>query len=297
MTPDASDAALPCPLCGYDLRGLPPGRCPECGHAFDPDELRRARALAASRPLPWLVEYGRGGPEAGHAPLPAWLLTPLAGLWPRRFWKALRPEMPVRRGRLLAYYAAATLLAVAGVLAAAAVQTSIAVAQDNYRYSSGFLVTRFGQEFPSSLARGGVLMLLVVTLWPPLSLVALMSLRASLRQARIRLEHPLRAVIYAGDVLLWAGPIFAVLAGLFGLTPQLRFLFEFNFYLETDDPAVLAAAVLLLLLAYRLAVAYRSYLRFPHATATVVATQLILALLLAVGLLNGADRFVSRLLF
>jgi hypothetical protein len=29
-----------CAHCGYNLRGLPKPRCPECGHAFDPAEVR-----------------------------------------------------------------------------------------------------------------------------------------------------------------------------------------------------------------------------------------------------------------
>ena len=36
----ATDDSLNCPLCDYDLRGLPANRCPECGYAFDPEELR-----------------------------------------------------------------------------------------------------------------------------------------------------------------------------------------------------------------------------------------------------------------
>lgn len=31
---------LQCPYCGYELRDLPENRCPECGHAFDPDTVR-----------------------------------------------------------------------------------------------------------------------------------------------------------------------------------------------------------------------------------------------------------------
>ena len=39
---------MPCPRCGYDLRGNPSGVCPECGEAFDPRTLETAAA-----DLPW----------------------------------------------------------------------------------------------------------------------------------------------------------------------------------------------------------------------------------------------------
>jgi hypothetical protein len=34
------DVELHCPHCGYCLTGLPEPRCPECGLAFDPEQLR-----------------------------------------------------------------------------------------------------------------------------------------------------------------------------------------------------------------------------------------------------------------
>jgi len=34
------DATLYCPACGYNLTGLPEHRCPECGEAFSPADLR-----------------------------------------------------------------------------------------------------------------------------------------------------------------------------------------------------------------------------------------------------------------
>ena len=46
---DALDAR-PCPSCHYDLRGLASGRCPECGTAFDTQDLRPMReGLALER--------------------------------------------------------------------------------------------------------------------------------------------------------------------------------------------------------------------------------------------------------
>src|SRR5688500_10823675 len=40
MTTPAGDTFLPCPACGYDLRGAPATRCPECGLQVDADLLR-----------------------------------------------------------------------------------------------------------------------------------------------------------------------------------------------------------------------------------------------------------------
>src|SRR5947199_1961648 len=38
-----------CPECGYDLRGIESGRCPECGSAFDPATLHHSRIAWAHR--------------------------------------------------------------------------------------------------------------------------------------------------------------------------------------------------------------------------------------------------------
>jgi len=34
----ASDETMRCLGCGYDLRGLPENRCPECGRGVDPQD-------------------------------------------------------------------------------------------------------------------------------------------------------------------------------------------------------------------------------------------------------------------
>lgn len=49
-------ADLPCPQCGYNLRGLPASRCPECGTPFDPEQLRRLyQAGREAPPLAWIL--------------------------------------------------------------------------------------------------------------------------------------------------------------------------------------------------------------------------------------------------
>jgi len=39
---------LYCPKCGYNLSKLPENRCPECGEAFDPDQLRARQSQGIS---------------------------------------------------------------------------------------------------------------------------------------------------------------------------------------------------------------------------------------------------------
>lgn len=46
MTAAPLEVELHCPACGYDLRGSPSGVCPECGEAFQSDQLARTS-------IPW----------------------------------------------------------------------------------------------------------------------------------------------------------------------------------------------------------------------------------------------------
>ena len=87
------DANLRCPLCDYDLRGLSEPRCPECGHRFDWHELRDWR----DRQHPWLFEHNPRRNVASFA------RTFATSLFPRRFWRSVRPvNTPVPR-RLALY--------------------------------------------------------------------------------------------------------------------------------------------------------------------------------------------------
>ena len=117
---------------------------------------------------------------------------------------------------------------------------------------------------------------MIVLLWPVLTLTSLMIFRASLRQAKIRNLHVVRCVIYSAACLALVGPYLLI------ATPLLvvwRPWGEYTLFGYVDN-VYIACTILLALLAIRLMIAYRMYLRFPHAIATVLASQIIVALIL-----------------
>jgi hypothetical protein len=139
-----------------------------------------------------------------------------------------------------------------------------------------------------SILRGFPLALLVIA-WPTLTFASLMVFRRTMRQARIRQGHVARAVLYGGDIFAFTLPALLLAGGLamMGVDPVgwlldalpgelgLRWLLP-----GTDNILLLAAMLLMLLAAWRLWRAYRHYLSFPHAAATVFASQLIVWLAL-----------------
>ena len=110
-----------------------------------------------------------------------------------------------------------------------------------------------------------------------------------MRQARIRQGHVARAVLYSSDVFAVTLPALLLAGGLamMGIEPVewlvdalpgevgLRWLLP-----GTDNILLLAAMLLMLLAGWRLWRAYRHYLSFPHAAATVLASQAIVWLAL-----------------
>jgi hypothetical protein len=82
-----------CPMCGYDLRGLPEPRCPECGLRFQWDELRDP----TRRLHPYLFEHH---PKRN---IGSFVRTLLGGWRPGKFWRVLLPVQPSRPRRLVAY--------------------------------------------------------------------------------------------------------------------------------------------------------------------------------------------------
>jgi hypothetical protein len=153
------------------------------------------------------------------------------------------------------------------------------------------LESAFWQQFPwqRSLLRALPLALLVVA-WPALTLATLLIFRRSLRQAKIRFGHVARVVVYSGDVFAFTLPFLLIAAGfsaagwlpLYDVVRQAPYPLDHVFHIlpGLDDVLLATSLALLLLAGWRLARAYQLYLRFPHALATVLASQVIVWLAL-----------------
>ena len=174
MTLDATtaDDALACPLCGYDLRGLPEHRCPECGHAFDPDALRQARDARR----PWFFEHAPRGRRAR-----AFGLTTRAALDPVGFWGRVTAAGPSSPGRLAAWsmiWALAWAAAIAAILL--------------------LLPTRRAAFLRSGVIPQPAALIVSATLaaWPLVALATLHLFGGTLRRAGVRTIHRWRCVLY-----------------------------------------------------------------------------------------------------
>lgn len=83
---------LCCPRCGYNLRGLPQTRCPECGLKFQWRPMLQRRLAGGD----FLFEHCWR-----WQPIRSWLRTLLATFAPRRYWTRVTLYDPVRSGPLL----------------------------------------------------------------------------------------------------------------------------------------------------------------------------------------------------
>ena len=293
---------LICPLCDYDLRGLTEARCPECGYAFTWEELRDP----ARRLHPYLFEH--------HAERNVWSFrkTLLNSLLPRRFWRTLFPTQPSRPRRLMLYWALVTLLGVTPFLLA--VGYRMYEMDQRMRQQRATHATTMSPQYRAELiARHGSVEAMMDTymplfpspryfqlsnitgywelgtafrvttfalLWPFLTFASLMVFRASMRRARVRPIHVLRCVVYSADVAALVAAITTIVW--FFYEPWLRQQGNWSAawwqYAGTGG-AVIVVAFLFAVLTYRLWIAFRRYLRFEHALATALASQIMIALL------------------
>jgi hypothetical protein len=288
--PTAEGQEILCPLCEYDLRGQIEPRCPECGYRFNWEELRNP----SRRTHPYIFEQ--------HPRRNIWSFwkTVVGGLRPRRFWSTLLPTQPVRLVRLLHYFLIIALLCApvhlqqivmqwagerANIIAQRPAFTSFlkspsgAATLKRYPGKTVQQVVDIAMPVPtiwditrwrSRMTAPVLASLATVLLWPWATIATMMIFRISMRRARVRPIHVVRCVIYCADVLLWAHLALAIvmalsIVGLPGGT--------------TNAMSMTIVYATLLAFLYRFTISLRLYMRFRHALATAIATQVIVILL------------------
>ncbi len=299
--PDWNDRKdeLHCPMCEYNLHGLIEPRCPECGYRFTWAEMLDARV----RLHPYLFEHH---PESNFR---SFWRTARGGFRPAKFWSTLHAGMPSRPRRLLLYWCLAMLLAsllIVGLYIGTSIETHRNMEAIRAFYSRNVkptLNSPYSQAWLDRVApvptlprllkgafvdrdfRAVLALTIIGMLWPWFTFLALMIFRISMRRARIQSIHVLRCVLYSFDVGLWLGPILLVtsVAGAIWMnmrTPTaVNYPFWWNYIPSIPDQAHLLTALVLGIAAWRLAVAYKRYLKFDHSFAAVLASQVILFLL------------------
>jgi hypothetical protein len=281
-----------CPLCDYNLRGLVEPRCPECGHQFNWKQMLDAEAQRH----PYLFEHQ---PQRNFW---SFFQTLRASLFqPGRFWTKLLPIHQPNRRRLVLYWMIVGIISLVCFAPAPIVRVGtyyqLYASQAQMRQSRVFvsyrptrpsqLVVRTGP--PPSMGQvllealrsnpADLLMPVFFLLWPAVTLAALMVYRISMRRARIHSVHVLRCVIYSADANILAGLLVAATTFLLPrYGPADRWYF-FSTLWGVNPSLLLAILVALILLTYRLSLAYQRYLRFPHAVGVVAASQFIVFLI------------------
>lgn len=269
-----------CPLCEYNLRGLVEPRCPECGCSFQWAEIFNPSLQVH----PYLIEHHP------RRPVRSGWLTLRGGLRPQRFWTQLKPVHTVYPRRILGYWVLMILATLAALIATMLILLLARKLADSRLFTSAhpFKPLPFRMRFWSTriwwrsfvVPLAGMLAALELAL-PWLTLATLMIFQTSLRRKEIRSVHLLRCVLYSTDALLWAN-----LAML--LTSIAAFVF-WEITGEADPNNIFGRYVPSRIFAYfylpiwgivcyRLYVGCRRYLQLDHVLATIVASQVIVAL-------------------
>ena len=310
-SPGTARDDLRCPLCEYDLRGLTEPCCPECGYRFAWADLTDP----AKRLHPYLFEHH---PERNVVsfvrthlnavrPKRFWTsLLPAQPSFPRRlvlYWcvgaaflalamaahyalwsRGYARHTEAARARLAGWYRPGT----------PSHRGMMRHLESNYPPppSAAFFNRAWHAEGRWTLWLAAVLLA-----WPWATFLTLLVFRVSMRRARIRPIHVLRCALYSVDAYVWiAAAVGAVVAYRAVLTwggppPPPRLALPFlppapvptglPFGYRSDmvpDTLFWLGTASLVFAAYRLAAAFRLYLKFDHPVATVLASQVIVAL-------------------
>jgi hypothetical protein len=311
-----------CPLCEYDLRGLTEPRCPECGYRFAWADLRDPsrrlhRYLFEHHPERNVWSFVRTH-LGGLRPKRFWTsLLPQQPSRPRRlvlYWLlAVLPLVPVLVVHHLAWFRREGTRArfeksrILKLLPPGSAQEQDIISQ------SGSVQAWMDQICPVPPSRDfyrrawrdehqwALYLAAVMVAWPWLTFLTLLLFRFSMRRARIKPVHVLRCVLYSFDAILWLGVAAAGAAAASAYwawleTPQMFALpavpiprYPPYGYRQDLVPNTLfwVGMALLLLMAYRLTAAFRHYLKFDRPAATILASQVIVALAVLVWTVNG----------
>ena len=120
--------------------------------------------------------------------------------------------------------------------------------------------------------------------WVLLTAAGMMIFQFSMRRARVRPIHALRCVFYSADVLVWVNLVLTVtLAGILYFDIAGSNLPWSDQYGESLWELLLLAAFFVFNI--RMVVAARRYLRFDHAVATVMVTQVMAYLVVQIAIM------------
>ncbi len=225
-------------------------------------------------------------------------MTAIAGFRPRRFWTQLQSVHAISVSRIISYWTLSMSLALSTL--AGAVLTllgrlhiahrvvlrptaRVRAVPHNLFYYGPFISARWYRialPFSESLVA-------LELVWPWLTLASLMIFQISMRRKGIKNVHLLRCVLYSADTALWMNLGLLATAGIDLIYALATHDLSTLARLQSSEARMFLTWCILLLWAitcYRLCVAYKKYLRFDHVLATIIASQIIVALAIPTGL-------------
>jgi len=264
-----SDEIL-CPLCEYNLRGIPEPRCPECGFKFEWDEVLNP----ARRQHRFIFEH-----QGSHRFRAFWK-TAVAGIWPGKFWRELTPIQPSFPARLWAYWFIA--MVIACLCESAFIVLMLFNQMLFFRMNNYDLIAYAGMVSAPCW--------LLTFAWPLMSAASFFVYQFSMFRAKVREIHVLRCVLYSSDILMWTALALPILTAplLIGAVPR-------SSATQMIGLLIMCVPTLAwLIFAYRLCRALKLYLRFSQAIAMVVFGQIITLLAIAIVFIYGGQMLKMR---